>query len=401
MDHLQKISKRHSPRCGSRLVAGFTLIELMIVVAVIGVMGAVLVPEFIRYGKNSKTEEVKEVLQAIGDGTLRFAAAENRLPTDLGELAQHGFIDEALGNGEKEGYDWVAVFDPAGSNDFRIEGYPASPYVGNLNFFMDQTGVVRYSENGPTDSSGPIAATLTLDPNTIHPAGTPTCWTGPYVPTSPPRTPVPTTLQAQFEADTQLHEISVTLLEGVKLDYPGPFAQAASAMVAVFGHHDPSGLAETLHFRIGQAVDNMSDGGPDGAFHLEDLLTPPQGDFDAQWVIEDIEESFGGCEGFCLALGSSSTDCTATCAEGIGTVEEPQQWLHSYVLTLIDALDLGIACQRKPPSIAFPAIEDEPRAFFLGAVSKLLTPEVPVLAPVVLGCAGLILAGVGIWRIHK
>ena len=45
-------------------------------------------------------------------------------------------------------------------------------------------------------------------------------------------------VQAQFEADTQLHEISVTLLEGVKLDYPGPFAQAANASLAII-YDDP------------------------------------------------------------------------------------------------------------------------------------------------------------------
>ena len=58
-------------------------------------------------------------------------------------------------------------------------------------------------------------------------------------------------------------------------------------------------------------------------------------------------------------------------------------------------MDLGSACQRKPPSIAFLAMEREPRAFFRGAVSELLGREVLVLDRVVLGCAGLILAAVG------
>jgi len=141
----------------------------MIVVAVVGVLAGVAVPAFMGFVQSSKTDEVKERLQAIGDSTLRFYAAENRLPADLGELAQHGFIDEALGNGERDGYAWVATFDAFGSGDITIGGYPASPYAGNLNFFMDQTGVVRSSEDRPANASSPAVSTLTLDPSTIHP----------------------------------------------------------------------------------------------------------------------------------------------------------------------------------------------------------------------------------------
>ena len=212
---------------------------------------------------------------------------------------------------------------------------------------------------------------------------------------------MPTTLQAQAEADAQLREIPVPLFEGIQLDYPGPFAAAASSMVSVFGQDDPPGLATTLHANIDQAVDNASVGGPDGAFHFEDLLPSPEGNFDAQAVLTDVEGSFGGCAGFCLALGASATDCQASCADEIGTIEEPQLLLHSYVVALIDTLDLGIACQRRPSELSFLAIEGEPSAFFLSEVSALLEQGVPALYPVFFGSAALILAAAGAWRIRR
>ncbi len=56
---------------------GFTLIELMIVVAIIGILAAVAIPGFMKYIKDSKTSEAKVNIKAIAEGAVAFYQGEH------------------------------------------------------------------------------------------------------------------------------------------------------------------------------------------------------------------------------------------------------------------------------------------------------------------------------------
>jgi type IV pilus assembly protein PilA len=60
-----------------RIKGGFTLIELMIVVAIIGILAAVAIPAFMKYMRKSKTTEATQGVKKIYDGARSYYLEEN------------------------------------------------------------------------------------------------------------------------------------------------------------------------------------------------------------------------------------------------------------------------------------------------------------------------------------
>jgi type IV pilus assembly protein PilA len=74
-----------------KLMKGFTLIELMIVVAIIGILAAIAIPNFIKFQARSKQSEAKANLKAMFTAEKAFSQEKDRYSSYVGEI---GFAPE-------------------------------------------------------------------------------------------------------------------------------------------------------------------------------------------------------------------------------------------------------------------------------------------------------------------
>jgi general secretion pathway protein G len=72
--------------------SGFTLVELMVVMLIIGVLAAIAIPSFIGSIKNAKEAVLKEDLHVLRNAIDSYTMDKNKAPQSLDDLVQNGYL---------------------------------------------------------------------------------------------------------------------------------------------------------------------------------------------------------------------------------------------------------------------------------------------------------------------
>lgn len=75
---------------------GFTMIELLIVMAIIAILAVAIVPNFIGFDKEAKVSATKSNLDVLRSRITLFRAKESKYPANLGELLITTYLDAGV-----------------------------------------------------------------------------------------------------------------------------------------------------------------------------------------------------------------------------------------------------------------------------------------------------------------
>jgi len=79
-------------RTARRGEGGFTLVELMIVMTIIGILSAIAIPSFIRSVQKAKEAVLKEDLHTMRNAIDSYTVDKEKAPQSLDDLVQAGYL---------------------------------------------------------------------------------------------------------------------------------------------------------------------------------------------------------------------------------------------------------------------------------------------------------------------
>ena len=141
---------------------GFSLIELLIVVAIILIIAAIAIPNLLRSRIAANEASAVGSIRTINTSEVTYAstypdvgfAGIDALGGAGGSATGAGLIDAVLASGVKSGYVFtVTTGSETPAATYTVQGDPQNSQTGQRHFFSDQSGVIRYNVSQQASAS--------------------------------------------------------------------------------------------------------------------------------------------------------------------------------------------------------------------------------------------------------
>lgn len=148
------------PNFKNKSKQGFTLIEIVIVVAIISILTVLAAASFLNARINANEVAAISGCRIINNACQAYYMHDNphTYPNSLLDLARPvmnpPYIDEVLASGSKEGYDFR--YSLVDSETYTLNANPTRPgRTGRRYFFVNETGIIRTNPNGQAGRNDP------------------------------------------------------------------------------------------------------------------------------------------------------------------------------------------------------------------------------------------------------
>lgn len=146
---------------------GFSLIELLIVVAIIGIIAAIAIPNLLQARKTANEASAIGALRTIGSAQVTYQG-NNQVYGTIAQLSTANLVDATIAGSTqanpKSGYYFTNALATPTAVAFNVAATAAASTSGDRRFCVVEDGVIRFSATTPdtafTDATGRAGTAL-------------------------------------------------------------------------------------------------------------------------------------------------------------------------------------------------------------------------------------------------
>lgn len=121
--------------------AGFTLVEIMIVVGIIALLAAIAIPNLVRAKVNANESSAQATLKSVASALENYATLNSVYPSDTTLLlgAAPPYLNRDYFTGTHNGYSFTTIL---ADYYYTVTATPVSPTVGTKTYTITTGGVL-------------------------------------------------------------------------------------------------------------------------------------------------------------------------------------------------------------------------------------------------------------------